>query len=478
MSTRPYLGNNVNPGSAEELRHRSILEEDELLLALFDGVLLDDKRRRIGGLSLSDFVVLTDRRLVTWARGFFNDTVDSFPWQDVDVAKAETWDPWHGRVVMAFRLPAVAPRTRRIAVRGTTADRVQGERVIVNTLDYMPTDDVTPLSNMIAWIGDQVIVGVAGEQLVAAFTAQFPAPERQSMLAPSFTPPPPPPPAPARSVDKPRRRWWQRAVDGSEDAPKSTGNLIADYENRRSSLPAGDGTPALPMSSQMVMPGQMPGMPEQPSMYEMSRTLQLFLEAPRRLAQSVRRAGEVMSGATDLVSGMQDPKVRRNAMFGIYQAAAQQEATNGPFASVGPVVRAVVRFSEPLPDEAAEAEGQAAQPQARRNRIEVRTPTRRSPPTLAEAQPAPAPVASPPPAVSVGPVRRSVSVRRAEAAPAEAAPAETAPKEPAPAAPAAESVSPVAQRSPARRLAISRIGDESEPQQQSVVASVSDGERQ
>ena len=157
MSIHPYLGTNVNLASAEELRQRGILEEDELLLALFDGILLDEKRRRIGGIALTDFVALTDRRLIMWARGFFNDTIDKFSWQDADVAKAETWDPWHGRVVMAFRLPAVAPRTRRISLRGAVADRPQSERLIVNTLDYMPADDITPLSNMIGWIGDQTI---------------------------------------------------------------------------------------------------------------------------------------------------------------------------------------------------------------------------------------------------------------------------------------------------------------------------------
>lgn len=445
MSVQPYLGINVNLASAEEMRQRGILNEDESLLALFDGMLLDENRRRIGGIALSDFIALTDQRLITWARGFFNDTVDSFAWSDVDVAKAETWDPWHGRVVFAFRLPAAAPRTRRIVVKGVTAETPEGERVIVNTLDYMPADDVGPLANMIAWVGDQVVAGVTDETLVAAFAEEFPAPERPQ-LSPFFAPLPPEPaapPPPAEPIEQPRRRWWQRGADGQE-MPNS-GNLVADYESLRSAQPAGDGTPAA-----MPIGAQMPMMPEQPSMYEVSRSLRLLLEAPRKLARGVRRAGEMMSGAGDLVSGLQDPQVRRNAMRGIYAAAAQQEAENGPLAPVGPVVRAAVRFTEPLPSEEAQAQAQA---QARR--IQVRAATRRSTPVQAEVPPAPE---TPAPAPTAGPVRRSISVRRVE--------------------PQADSedAAPTNGRAPVRRISINRDGEDVTSQERVVPAGVDDDE--
>jgi len=85
MNIYPYLGANVDPVNVKELHYRGLLEEGETLMALFDGVLIDDRGRRIGGVSLTDFVALTDQRLITWARGFFNDTVDGFTWKDVDV---------------------------------------------------------------------------------------------------------------------------------------------------------------------------------------------------------------------------------------------------------------------------------------------------------------------------------------------------------------------------------------------------------
>ncbi|EFO81054.1 hypothetical protein OSCT_1085 [Oscillochloris trichoides DG-6] len=409
----------MTPASADELRHRGILEEDETLLAIFDGVLLDENRRRIGGVALSDYVALTDKRLVTWARGLFNDTVDSFVWKDVDIARAETWDPWHGRVILAFRLPPIAPRSRRIVVKGISATgQAEDERVITNTLDYMPAEDVTPLANMVAWVGDQVVSGVVGETLIRGFMDQFPAPDRPvqtNLFAPE---PPPPPPPPPREVEKRRKNWWQRAFGESEEplVPNSS-NLINAYESRRSSQPAGSGTPTYqpPLDAGSPM-SPLPSMMEQPSVYEMSRSIQLFLEAPRRLMTGMRRASEMMSGATDLVSGLQSPQVRRTAMMGIYQAAAQQEMDKGPLAPVAPVLRAAVRLVEPLPD----SEGAAGTTSASR-RLQIKTTAaapRRSPPS----QPlngAAVPAAESTP--SEAPVRRSINVRRVEANEAEAA---------------------------------------------------------
>jgi hypothetical protein len=34
---------------------------------------------------------------------------------------------------------------------------------MINTLDYMPADDVSYMAQQIAWIGDQVVAGVQGE---------------------------------------------------------------------------------------------------------------------------------------------------------------------------------------------------------------------------------------------------------------------------------------------------------------------------
>jgi hypothetical protein len=182
----------------------------------------------------------------------------------------------------------------------------------------------------------------------------------------------------------------------------------------------------------------MPTMPEQPNMYEVSRSLRLMLEAPRKLARMFGRATEVVSGATEIVGGMQNPQVRRNAMRGLYYAAAQQEAQGGPFAPVAPVVRAAVRFSEPLEDDAGEQ-----QPQ---RRIKI-APARQRPPAASvpvERTPA-AEAPAAPPAETPAPVRRTLSVRRVEP------PAETPAPPATPEAPA---------RNPVRRIALNRSNAE------------------
>ncbi|MCS6887446.1 hypothetical protein [Chloroflexus sp.] len=391
----PFLGVNVSMASVEELRQRELLEEGETLLALFDGTLLDENRRRVGGLALADFVALTDRRLILWARGFFNDIVDGFPWSDVDVVRAETWDPWHGRVSLALRIPATPPRKRRVAL-GEVQDPGQPERVIVNTLDYMPAEDVDVLAKMVAWVGDQVLAGVTGEELVKAFEAEFPAVERKP-LPPFFVTEPAPPPMPEPEPKKPAKKpWWKfGAADEEEPAPASPGNLIAAYERQRGGAPSG----AAPAPV-----GPLPTLPEQPNMYEVSRSLRLMLEVPRGLARGLRRASEIVSGATELLNNMQDPQVRRNAMRGLYYAAAQQEAEGGPLAPVGPVVRAAVRFAEPV-------EQQQASNEPVQRRIAVRATVRQATPAASEPAPAAAPPAEP---AAPQPVRRAISVRRVE----------------------------------------------------------------
>jgi hypothetical protein len=448
MSIHPYLGVNVSPASAEELRHRGVITEEEVLLALFDGMLLDENRRRVGGLALNDFVALTDQRLITWARGFFSDSVDGFPWSDVDVIDHQIWDPFHGRVLLALRLPPVAPRQRRIAVGGSQVDPGSGERVLVNTLDYMPADDSGVMAKMVAWVGDQVVAGVTGEALVQAFSEQFPLAEKPAPM-PFFTVDPDPPmvsevPAPeaAAPSDATKRRWWQSNAAASPGvaAPRSPGDLIASYESQR---PGGaPPSPAAGLPPGMELPPTMPmmpgmGLPEQPNMYEVSRSLRLMLEAPRKLARMFGRANEMVSGASELVGGMQNPQVRRTAMRGLYHAAAQHEAEGGPLASVAPVVRAAVRFSEPL-------EAEQVDPQTQR-RIKV-APSRQRPPaaSVPVEQPVAPPESAAPPAQA--PVRRSLSVRRVDP------PAETPP--PAAAPPPAEV--PARNPVPVRRISLNR----------------------
>ncbi len=364
MSIRPYLGTNISLTSVDEIEYRGLLKEGETLLAVFDGVLLDDRRQRVGGFSLSDFVILTDQRLITWARGFFNDIVDGFPWKDVDVVEADAWDPFHGKVCIAFRPPQASARSRRIILKGGQqgAD-TSDDRAFTNTLDYMPAEDTPILARMIEWVGDQVTAGVKGGTLFSRFAEQFPVPVRNLFQSNPTVVEPEPEPEPEPKKEK-KRRWWPfgRKKDTDEENLETADDLIHAYERRR----YGETPPSGVISRAIVARGDVTPDPvanNASGLYEFSRGLRLALEAPRRLSQSINRATQVMSGTSELIGNLQDPTVRQNAIKGLRHAMEQQEREQGPLSPVGPVVRAVLRFGE---------DPNAQQQNASSRRIQVR----------------------------------------------------------------------------------------------------------
>lgn len=59
----PYIGKNVERKHIEEF-FRYHREPDEVVIALFDGIIFDGDGKRVGGLTLHDYVILTDRHFV------------------------------------------------------------------------------------------------------------------------------------------------------------------------------------------------------------------------------------------------------------------------------------------------------------------------------------------------------------------------------------------------------------------------------
>ncbi len=351
MSIYPYLGTNVDPSHISEIHYRGLLEEGETLLALFDGVLIDERGRRIGGVSLTDFVVLTDQRLITWARGFFNDSVDGFPWKDVDVVESKTWDPLHGRVILAFRLIPVTPRQRRIAIKGmrptNPSSGDQAERIIINTLDYMPAGDIPVLTDMVGWIGDQVVAGVSGDELLAAFADTFPLPDADPVVPPEMLDATADPSSSFQSKeDAQKRSWWSFGnKDGrqEEDLVDSPDKLIAAYEVQRS------GETTSPLSQQSLFPTRNPGaVPTafgQFGFYDVSRGMRLLFEGPRRVGTSLNRVNDVLVDTAELIEDLQDPKMRKRTISGLRFAMDMQDQPSGLLGAVAPVVRAVLGSS-------------------------------------------------------------------------------------------------------------------------------------
>jgi hypothetical protein len=99
----PYLGRAVVTRHIDEARER-LLEVGERLLAAFHGGLFvetDGRRRPLGGVSLHDYLLLTDRRVILWARGGHGGS-ESLPYEaltDIEAGKSVV----SGRVSFAAR---------------------------------------------------------------------------------------------------------------------------------------------------------------------------------------------------------------------------------------------------------------------------------------------------------------------------------------------------------------------------------------
>jgi hypothetical protein len=109
----PYIGKNVERKHIEEF-FRYHREPDEVVIALFDGIIFDGDGKRVGGLTLHDYVILTDRHFVLWARGLQSDVLDRLDYRGVNLS-AKPADTLHGELALEFTPPAVPkPLTARV----------------------------------------------------------------------------------------------------------------------------------------------------------------------------------------------------------------------------------------------------------------------------------------------------------------------------------------------------------------------------
>ncbi len=109
----PYIGKNVERKHIEEF-FRYHREPDEVVIALFDGIIFDGDGKRVGGLTLHDYVILTDRHFILWARGLQSDVLDRLDYRGVNLS-AKPADTLHGELALEFTPPAVPkPLTARV----------------------------------------------------------------------------------------------------------------------------------------------------------------------------------------------------------------------------------------------------------------------------------------------------------------------------------------------------------------------------
>ncbi len=146
-----YVGQNTEPQHIAEFFYRShtqnLLGQDETPLAIFDCIILDREGRRLGGLTLHDYAVLTDQHLITWGRGLNKDIIDRFPLADIELDRFGRRNPLEGVIKFYYLMKPVGVK-RKISLRshGTTAGEVAAtEPKPAGTaiyLDLMPAGEV------------------------------------------------------------------------------------------------------------------------------------------------------------------------------------------------------------------------------------------------------------------------------------------------------------------------------------------------
>ena len=162
-----YIGTNVVHRHIFEFfdlaTNQLLLGEGEQVLAVFDCVILDETGRRLGGLTLHDYVVLTDKNLITWGRGRSKDVIDKFGWPNIALDRFGRRTPIEGVIKVLYKSrPTGNGRKRRISVRPNRETSVSNpdDKIRPATLtggvslylDLMPAGDVRPCVEMMRYL--------------------------------------------------------------------------------------------------------------------------------------------------------------------------------------------------------------------------------------------------------------------------------------------------------------------------------------
>ncbi len=160
-----YVGLNVVRRHIAEFFYRAgtqaLLASGETVLAIFDCILLEPNGRRLGGLTLHDYAVLTDQNLITWGRGLNRDVIDKFEWSSVGLDKFGRRTPIEGVIKVTYNYKSVGNK-RRISIKSSAADDIHDAPAIPATLsgvpsvllylDLMPIGDVRICAGMMQYM--------------------------------------------------------------------------------------------------------------------------------------------------------------------------------------------------------------------------------------------------------------------------------------------------------------------------------------
>ncbi len=105
MITLLYHSHTIVPAHLEEITRLDVLDPDEQVLVAVDGVLLDRQGRRLSGPTLHDYCLITDLRVVLWARDYGRHLCYAFPLAELSLIDGRGVDPIHGAVTLGFSAP-------------------------------------------------------------------------------------------------------------------------------------------------------------------------------------------------------------------------------------------------------------------------------------------------------------------------------------------------------------------------------------
>lgn len=149
-----FMGTNANSKHLEEATRQQIIAPGEHLMGFFDGIFFDATGKRVGGLALHDYLIVTDRHLIMWARDQFKDYVDRFPLSHCFLTSAEPKDMLHGTLKLGLVLPQVEE-----------AEVAQAAQIEI-CFDLVPLPDLKQISGLIEVLTNlhhEMIAGGAGE---------------------------------------------------------------------------------------------------------------------------------------------------------------------------------------------------------------------------------------------------------------------------------------------------------------------------
>jgi hypothetical protein len=100
-----YYSHTTVPAHLEEITRLDVLDPGEQVLVAVDGVLLDQHGQRLSGPTLHDYCLITDLRIILWARDYGRHLCYAFPLHELSFIDGRGIDPIHGEVTLGFSAP-------------------------------------------------------------------------------------------------------------------------------------------------------------------------------------------------------------------------------------------------------------------------------------------------------------------------------------------------------------------------------------